>query len=327
MSKPVPRLPPALLLLTLGGAWLVRSHSETWWWVSLLDLIPPQLWLPLVLWAGGRAARQRAGRGWVWSLACTGLTAAALLLQSGWTWARPASPPGPPTLSVLSFNADFASAPAEAIAGLARREGADVVLLQEALDRQRRGRSYEAALRRAFPGWGLARHDELLTLSRWPLEAARPVTFPHSPHALLLTRLNIRGQVVRVYNAHLVTNGALANASDTRLGRTLAQRVARRLAVRRDFLALSAAELRQTSDPVLFAGDFNASPRGELAAGLRALGLTDAFAATGRGFGFTHAAQLGHSRIDYVWGRGFTAREARALPDKLSDHRALLVRF
>ena len=132
------------------------------------------------------------------------------------------------------------------------------------------------------------------------------------------------GGALNIYNVHLTTNGLLPSRSDTRLGRTLPQRVGQRLQVRRDFLSLTAGQLRRPG-PALFVGDFNAPPRGELAARLRTLGLQDAFAVAGRGFGFTHAAQFGHSRIDYVWQRGLVVSGARALPDRLSDHRALLV--
>ncbi|MDO4246567.1 MAG: endonuclease/exonuclease/phosphatase family protein [Deinococcus sp.] len=309
------------LFLTLGWAILVRTHSETWWWVSVLDLVPPHLWLLPVLWLTWRAVRQRHW-GKVGGLL---LCALALVHLGGWVWNKAPLETSAPALRLLTLNADFASAPAARVATLARREGATVVLLQEALNRERAGDTYRREVEAAFPGWHFAQHDELLTLSRWPIEAATPVFFPHSPHALLLTRLKVQRQVVEVYNIHLATNGVLPSASDRRLRRTLRQRVERRLKVRQDFLALTTEQVAHSAGPVVLAGDFNASPRGELAAGLRALGLSDSFAVAGRGFGFTHAARFGHSRIDYVWERGLRVTAVRTLPEPLSDHRAVLV--
>lgn len=313
----------AALWLTLALIWaaLVRQTSETWWWVSVADLVPPQVCLlllvPLLFEALSRKQWLRAS-GW-------SLCVLWLLHWSGWTWNAPSQVPT--TLNLLSLNADFASAPAERVAALARREGADIVVLQEALDRERQGKAYRQALQAAFPNWYFAQHDELVTLSRWPIVGSAPVTFPRSPHALLWTRIEVGGRNINLYNVHLPTNGVLASESDQRLGRTLPQRVAKRLSVRRDFLSLTAHELKRQRDAVILAGDFNASPRGELAQRLPSLGLSDSFAEAGRGFGFTHAAQLGHSRIDFVWTREMRAVGAATLPDRLSDHRPLLVRF
>lgn len=54
------------LLLALGGAFLGHHFSETWWWISALDTLPPQLWLPLVLWSGWRDWKRRSD----WGLLC-----------------------------------------------------------------------------------------------------------------------------------------------------------------------------------------------------------------------------------------------------------------
>lgn len=229
-------------------------------------------------------------------------------------------------LRVLTLNSNFASAPPGQVAALARQGEADVVFLQEVLTRDRQF-TPSAALRRAFPGWTLTRHDELVTLSRLPVRETRSVSFPGSPHALLLTRIDAWGQAVTLLNVHLPAVGALPSTSDARLRRTLPERVGRRLAVRRAFLERLEGLLEERPGPVVLAGDLNASPRGELAARLRRLGLTDAFARGGQGFGFTHAAGLGYARIDYVWSRGATFAVAHVLPERLSDHRALAARL
>lgn len=326
MRSRLPRLSLAFALLALGWGLLARARSETWWWVAALDVVPPQVWLPVPLALTWAALRRRS-----WSLVALNLAALLAFTASQVGFVLPRLPTetegsGLP-LTVLTLNADFARADPARLAALVRREGVEVLALQEGLDRERRGEEYETRLRAAFPGWTFTRHDELLTLTRLPVLASRAVTFPRSPHAVLVTGVRLSGQTVTVVNTHLPTLGLLASESDRRLRRALPERVERRMAVRRDFVEVVSGVLRAAPGPVVLLGDLNAPPRGELHARLAHLGLSDAFGAAGSGFGFTHAARLGHSRIDYAWARGAGTEHAAPLPDVLSDHRALLVRL
>ncbi|GBF05382.1 hypothetical protein DAERI_040142 [Deinococcus aerius] len=308
--------------LTLAWGLLARARSETWWPVATLDLVPPQVLLPLPLWLAWRALR---GRRWNWAALNVAVAAAFTVGQVGLVPPRfPSGTEGKgSSLRVLTLNTDFAGAHPARLAALARRERVEVVTLQEALDRNRKA-GYTARVRAAFPGWTLVRHDELITLSRLQVHSSRVVSFPRSPHAVLVTSVGVSGRTVTVVNTHLPTLGLLPSASDVRLGRSLPKRVSRRLAVRRDFVGVMESILRATPGPLVLAGDLNAPPHGELHAHLSALGLIDAFLAGGLGFGFTHHARFGHSRIDYIWTQGARVERASALPDLLSDHRALL---
>ncbi|GAA5511557.1 hypothetical protein Dcar01_00268 [Deinococcus carri] len=319
-SRRLPALSLAFALLALGWGLLTRARSETWWWVAGLDSLPPQLLLPVPLGLAWAAWRKRR---WAWAALNVAMVLAFTAGQVGFVLPHVGTEASGVPLRVLTLNADFASADPQRLAALARREGVDLLTLQEALGRDRRV-VYEARVRAAFPGWSLTRHDELLTLSRLPVLTSRAVTFPRSPHAVLLTRVRVGDQAVTVVNTHLPTLALLPSASDIRLRRSLAARMSRRLAVRRDFVGVMAGVLREAPGPVILAGDLNAPPRGELHTRLEALGLTDTFRAAGSGPGFTHHARFGHSRIDYVWARGAAAVQTSTLPDVLSDHRALL---
>lgn len=311
--------------MALAWGLLARARSETWWWVAGLDLMPPQVLLPVPLLLAWALRRQ----GWGWPALNLAVAVAFSATQVGLVLPRPSPAPEVhavegPSLRLLTLNADFAGTDPARLATLVQGGGVDVLVLQEALSRDRNA-GYEARVRAALPGWFLARHDELITLSRWPLRDTRAVPFPRSPHAVLATTVETPAGPLMVVNTHLPTLGLLPSESDTRLGRSLAERVSRRLAVRRDFVEVVGGLLRDAPGPLVLAGDLNAPPRGELHVRLRSLGLTDAFAAEGTGFGFTHHARLGHSRIDYVWTRGLTTAQASALPDVLSDHRVLTV--
>lgn len=309
--------------VALGWWWVTRTHAGSWWWAALLNLVPAQvlaLWPLLLL-------------GWAWKTKKLGwklfnLLAifAVLVALAGFQLPRARHQPAGIPLTILTLNANFAQASPEAVAEVALREGAQVVTIQEALDKGRDGEAFEQRMKAAFPGWTVVRHDELLTVTRLPLLGKQIVPFPHSAHSLLLTEVRVEGQAVAVLNAHLPTLAVLANRSDREAHRTLPQRLERTLGIRRDFQEVVGKLARNTAQPLVLAGDLNAPPRGGVAYQLRSVGWQDAFAQAGVGFGFTHHALLPHSRVDYVWLHQAQAESARPLGDLLSDHRALVVR-
>lgn len=309
------------ILLACGWWWVTRTHAGSWWWAAVLNVIPPQVLLPwplLLAWWAHRAKK----RGWVG----LNLLAAAVFTVSvvGLVLPRAERPAAGVPLTFLSLNTNFASTDPERLAQVALREGVQLITLQEAIDPQGRTDEYAARLQAAFPGWSMARYDELVTLSKTPILEFRSVAFPRSAHAVLLTDVRVGGQVVRVVNAHLAAPKILASASDRERGRNLPERMTLTLEIRRDFQKVAGQLLRRDGTPLLLAGDLNAPPRGGVWYQLRSLGLRDAFMQSGRGFGFTHHALFGHSRIDYVWLRGLKANRTRTLGDVLSDHRAVL---
>lgn len=311
------------LAVAFGWWWVTRTHAGSWWWAAALNVVPPQVLLPWPIFLVWQAARAKK-RGWV----LLNVLASAVFTVSVVGLLLPRAEPQPAgvPLTLLTLNTNFASTNPEQLAQVAVREGVQVITLQESLNRQFQAGAYEAQVRAAFPGWNVARHDELLTLSKLPILGTKVVTFPNSLHAVLVTEVRVQGQAIRVVNAHLAAPKLLPSASDRAMGRNLQQRMEFTLAIRRDFQKVAGGLIRENPLPLLIAGDLNAPPRGGVWYQLRSLGLRDAFLQAGKGFGFTHHALFGHSRIDYVWLRGAKAEEARPLRDLLSDHRALLVK-
>lgn len=327
MSRPASALrfwSVLFILLACGWWWVTRTHAGSWGWAAALNMLPPQVLLPWPLWLAWWASRLKK-RGWVG----LNLLSAAVFTVSvvGFVLPRAESPKPGQALGVMTLNADFASAEPSRIAEVAQRENVQVIALQEGLNRSFRGAAYESALRAAFPGWTVVRSDELVVVSRLPVLGSQVVKFPHSAHTVLATRLRLGGQAVTVVNAHLPAFSLWPTASDRALRRSLPERLGRGLSVRRDFQGVVAGLLRQTADPFVLAGDLSMPPRGGVVNQLRYLHLHDAFAEGGVGFGFTHAALLPHSRLDYVWVRGAGVRQYSVLRDLLSDHRASVVRL
>ena len=311
------------ILIACGWWWVTRTHAGSWWWAAVLNVIPPQVLLPLPLLMAWLAFRAKK-RGWV----VFNLISAAFFTVSvvGFLLPRAEPPPQGTPLTVLTLNTNFAGTDPAGLAQVALREGVQVITLQEALNRQFNPGEYEQNLRAAFPGWSVARYDELLTVSKLPILNVNTVKFPNSAHAVLVTQVRAQGHIVNIVNMHLPAPKLKASTSDTAHGRNLQKRMELTLDIRRDFQKVIGSLIRADQHPLIIAGDLNAPPRGGVWYQLRSLGLRDAFMQAGRGFGFTHHALFGHSRIDYVWLRGAKAQQTRTLRDLLSDHRAVVVK-
>ena len=311
----------SVALALLVGLWgvLSRQYSETWWWVASLDLLPPQVLLPIIAWLIWETRRS------VWLLFNLAFAGLFVVFQVGLILTPGAAPAAQQaTFTLLTLNTQYASTAPQRLADIATRENVDIIALQETQTRQGEGAAYESRLRAAFPGWTLARQGELLTLTRLPLENSRLIHFENPEHGVLAARIGTPGQTVTVINAHLPTL-ALRPTKGEPDG--FFARVASRLAERREMPDAVSGIIASAPGAVLLAGDINAPTRGQMHGLLRRAGLQDAFAEVGRGFGFTYHQRFGFARLDYVWVRGVNLERAEVLPDALSDHRALLVRF
>ena len=313
---------PSLALAVLVLLWsiLARYRSETWWWVAILDLIPPQVILPPILWLLWRTRRS------IWLLFNLAFATLFVVFQVGLIIHFGSAPAreSASMFTLLSLNAHYASAPPPRLAEIAAREGVDMIALQEAQNRQGEGAVYEASVRAAFPGWALVRAGQLLTLSRLPIENSHLVHFANPEHGVLSVQIGTPGQGLTIVNAHLPTL-ALRPTQGEPDG--FFERVAARLAERRAVPDVLAGIIRRAPGAVLLAGDLNAPAHGQMHSLLHRTGLQDAFAGMGQGFGFTYHQRFGFARLDYVWGSGVRFEDVSVLPDALSDHRALLVRF
>ncbi|WP_027660384.1 endonuclease/exonuclease/phosphatase family protein [Salinispora fenicalii] len=271
---------PRRTLLAAATLWLgfttvhLLLSGRLWWW-RLADLLPPIVFLtiPVLLAAlasGSRRARRPVAL----------LSLAALLIGAGLTGLnlpgplRLAQPAPSDALRVVSWNTEYwhSADRATEFYDLLRTQRADVYLLQEYLD-EVGGEVVRAdeldQVRQQLPGYHIAVVGELLTLSRYPIVAATPLSatgLPPPPtdftdfwnHQVLRTDLLIDGRVVSAYNVHLpvplwaggpsLFSGAFHEAIRTQHERRVPQ-----------FRAL-AADVADNTNPILVAGDLNTSP-------------------------------------------------------------------
>ncbi|MFJ4341629.1 endonuclease/exonuclease/phosphatase family protein [Streptomyces sp. NPDC088915] len=348
----------ALWLVYAVVRWLV---SGRWHWSLVLDVVPPLFLLgaPLVLLAASAAA---CGRRRPVAAALSGTALAlALATGSGLNWPALWREPGPVpagALRVVSLNTQYwaMATDSDRLLALLRARDADVYLLQEhvgwtpGLGEDGYWRlDDDAALRRAFPGYHLARRGELLTVSRFPIVAQYPVgpgpalTFGEKPdfgqefarEKVLRTDLEVGGRVLSTYNVHITVPLALDNLNplsdfdhDSYLRRKHAWRQAEFAGLEKDVAA--------NDHPVLIAGDFNATASMRSLDGLRDvaedatpanpafLPLSWKFASLGEfGEDALFNRDLPFFRMDWAFtGGGTTVHRYDFLPtDGISEHR------
>ncbi len=305
-----------LAAFALGGDWgglLAPLNALAWW-----------LFLPLPLFLGLAIATRRIGLGLAGAIGlAAGLYLWGGLFLPGPEQAAALSGASSASLRVMTYNVyGFNNDPTGVIAAI-RSVDPDIVCLQEL--------NYEtaAALLDALggeypyrvldPSRGV---EGMGTISKYPLRSSGqtlPSQWVGTPQVL---ELDWNGRIITLVNFHMHPPGRLAPGS-------LRQRHAIRL---RQAAALTqlAAEVEQ---PVLLAGDANATDLNEAYQMITHAGLRDAWRAAGQGLGFTFPRQLGRlspawmTRIDHVFlSSQWLIQTAKLAPvDGSSDHRGVVV--
>jgi endonuclease/exonuclease/phosphatase family metal-dependent hydrolase len=268
----------------------------------------------------------RAGPSW-WLV----VGSASALLAGLVGCASPDTDRGPDTFRLMTYNIRHGEGmdgrvDLERIAEVIRREGADIVALQE-VDRGvartgRRDISGELAsltgMNRVFSNnyhfQGGEYGNALLTrlpLGNWRNRHYRMLR-EGEQRGLLEVEFEVAGQRVVVMNTHL----------DFRPDD------AERLSHVAEIIA-AAADADSRAEAVIVCGDFNSLPGSPTHAAMKAR-FQDAWEAAGVGDGFTYSSVDAVRRIDYIFhssGSGLTPVRAWVSPSLASDHLPLTVEF
>ncbi|MBJ6726341.1 endonuclease/exonuclease/phosphatase family protein [Geomesophilobacter sediminis] len=335
-----------LLLLTLiyaillvGGTILNRLGPDRWWFgavnlylpqviwlipgilllVLYLFLAPRLIWVPLlcVVWVLGPVM------GFCWPLGTGSATAAAKPFR------------------VMTWNAKYGMREKIRTLELMRElewNNPDLVLFQDA-----GGATLpQSPLMPLFNGWYLRSVGQYVIASRHPLSEVRemPLFAPKEKHLCLRCETEVGGRKLVIYNVHLQTprEGLNAFGAVRRTPEFLPFAISRlQLNVR---IRLSQAEtvaryVAQETDPVLLAGDLNSPDPSFSCMLLRNVGLHDAFAQAGKGYGYTYGHFLLNRRLpwlNYSWMRldhVMTSHQLQAIrcwtgTKDASDHRPVI---
>lgn len=271
---------------------------ERWWWAGVHMFLPQILWaapgvviVPLALW---RARR------WVWLPAAAVLWVAGPLMGFCWNTTRAA--PAGTALRVMTYNVQlWQRADVPAIISEIRNAAPDILCLQDA-----RGAS-RGQVSVFLKGWHVASAGQYVIASKFPFvdSTVGDISYRGEAHSYLRARVDVAGEVVTVVNAHFVTpRDALTVVRTDQFSRVGVQIIRSNLSDRITQARALADDVRHVAGPLIVAGDLNAPPPALASRALADIGLVDAFATSGRGYGYTfgHTLLVGQSflRIDRI---------------------------
>lgn len=307
-----------LLRMLFGGAW---------WWLAFLNTFALWLFMPLLVMIP--LALLLRGK---YSAALSLLLAIAGL----WKFAPVAHTPqsnAPHDLRVMSFNVWKDNEHIGEAVDWILAQDADILILQEFIDEHNRELPRLLA---AYP-FHITVEGNVKMLSRYPyieseLIVIEEPTDEHDGRIALRARLEIQGQKLVVYGVHLT----LPRQEDFHFGLETEiwplSFILRYDETRRNHQIRNLAQMISAeSDPVILAGDFNASHTSTILDELRATGLVESFDTAGGDWGMTWRIRPETPpvlRIDYIW----TSPELRALcmwrgASNGSDHLPVLADF
>jgi endonuclease/exonuclease/phosphatase (EEP) superfamily protein YafD len=319
-----------LAVLLLALEWRAESH----WLFTVLLFAPPQFFLLPALFFVPAALMLREWRVCALQAACVFVV---IIGYMHLRW-RTAAVADSAALTLVTHNAGEGNR--QQFNDFVAAQKPDVILLQDV-----KGRGSE--LDRRYAGYNVAVRGEFICLSRSLIEQSKLLETPNWRGRPVMARYEIifHGAPLALYDIHLPT-------PRNELSRFLGARAALAMfgneelpggrssmrdwnAQRRELYRETAAVLASEPLPCVVAGDFNMPDHGILYHDFRK-SLSDAFAETGSGSGFTFpgnmksiVALLGPwLRIDYVFaGRGWTPVSCQPDPGLLSQHRPVVARL
>ncbi|WP_406062010.1 endonuclease/exonuclease/phosphatase family protein [Streptomyces sp. NBC_01077] len=271
------------LVLGAALAWLVLLLVE-WaadgriWLGHLVGIVPPAAFAVVPLLLAALAPLARGAARWR-SLAAAALALIVGFGQSGFDPAalwRSEPGPGPDSVRVFAWNTNSWNqllGTQDHFYAFLKAKDADVYLLHEyqhvSADRKVRLPIDDLArLRREFPGYQVAVRGELVTLSRFPI-LRQPAVGPagdlapgadwqteYRENKVLRTDVQVRGRTVSFYNVHMPVWNSMP---DGLLSAAFYRHMRERFAPRRAQYAGLEADLAANHNPVVVAGDFNAT--------------------------------------------------------------------
>jgi endonuclease/exonuclease/phosphatase (EEP) superfamily protein YafD len=299
------RVVVALLLasvLALTAAQQLVSDGP--WWLELSRYLPyPLLVAPAVV-----ALLLSLGLGWRWLAAAIATVALFATVAMGLVWNADRGGAAPVDVRFMTYNVKALLAIERpgglaALAAEVERHHPDVVVMQDSSPLMR-GRNPE----RPGPMFGLPevrKESQYVIASRWPLRDCTTARADAGGEALLFARCSVErpGGAFELVDVHLESprSGLVAARKEGLDGIDLWQNNhSGRLAQARAL----AVVLRTSARPLVLGGDLNAPDSSAVIQSLLAIGLRDAFASAGRGWGYTYGHRLrprfSFLRIDHV---------------------------
>ncbi len=318
-------------MLSTLALWVVCSVGvSSAWWAELLRFVPfPAHLAPALL-----ALVVSGWLRWPWRLSAAACVALVLMGVMDLKWGRADSGQGSfrlMTWNVKAFHHTRTPERDHLIALELLEHSPDVLVMQDAIDLTRPDTPLPEPIALALRGYTLFRHDQYLVASRLPLAACRaqPMPVRDEPREFVRCVLRVGEADIDLVTAHLLSPREGLNAArwewlDGGLD-DWEQNY-------RDRLMQSATLVRHLAGnprPMIVAGDLNAAEDSPVVRSLKDLGLRDAFASAGHGYGYTHGHSLkprfSFLRIDHVLvSRDIGVRDAFTGGREASEHRPVI---
>lgn len=311
--------------------WIVSTFGgASAWWAELLRFVPfPVYSVPALV-----ALVASVWLRWPWRLAAAACVALVLVGVMDLNWGRADTGQQPfrlMTWNVKAFHHTRTPERDQRIAMELLEHSPDVLVMQDAVDLTRPGESLPESIALALRGYTLFRHGEYLIASRLPLTQCRAQPMPVRDEQRDFVRCVLRAgdTDIDLVTAHLLSPREGLNAArhewfDGGL-EDWEQNYSDRFAQATTLVRHLAGNPR----PMIVAGDLNAAESSPVVQALKDIGLRDAFASAGRGYGYTHGHSLkprfSFLRIDHVLvSREIGVREAFAGGREASEHRPVI---
>jgi len=305
-------------------------------WLGALNLYLPQaMWaIPGIMLA---FLSFKADRFWTWLPLLGVLWVLGPIMGYCWSPGELKPAPGGLTLRVMTWNIKYDRFKSRLLLDEIALCNPDVVLFQDASG------SMRGPLKNYFIKWQVYSKGQYVIASRYPLSQveAHELPFPGTRKQYFLRcRIHTGSKVIALYNIHFYTPRQsfyafkatkrrpwdLPDAIST-LDNNVKIRIAQATVVQK--------YLSGEPGPVILAGDLNSPDHSLVCATLRDTGLHDAFAESGKGYGFTYGhllfkrkypwIRVSWMRIDHIMvSSHFLTRRCWTGTGKASDHRPVI---
>lgn len=287
----------------LAGLTLMNRLGPERWWFAAFNLYLPQIvWLIPGLFLS--LISLLIARRWLWLPLLCVAWAAGPLMGFCWPLGKAHERAEGVPLRVMTWNVKYATHGTPAHQALRQdisTRNPDIALFQDA------GGMLKGPLKTFFRQWNIHSQGQFVIASRYPLVGveALPINLPWGTQSCMRYRLRINSTIVTLYNIHFESPRAGLSAVSSARKRPrhlplaiqrLEQNVAIRLAQGRSVREF----IHQERGPVIIAGDLNSPDASLVCAGLREVGLHDAFNEAGRGYGYTYGHLLLLQRIPWL---------------------------
>lgn len=257
------------------------------------------------------------------------------------------------TYNVRAFNRDGSGVVAGDIINSLKKEGADIVCMQE-FDNNMSGdhRGISAKIADVYPYTAIGKN--LAILSRYPIKQNKDILFEMTNNASMWADIQVdEKHTIRVFNVHMETTGinrTLHHASkqqaaetakdpendpdeqpDLVINRDVASNVFENYilncAIRSGQATTVANEKRNSPYPIVLCGDFNDVPYSYTYNTLLT-NLKDGFREGGHGYGATYRGLKGIFRIDYIFhSENMESVDYYTIDQDYSDHNPVFSRL